>query len=37
MKMALIEPVGADSSRGGVVVYNTPPSERRRRWKFGKL
>ena len=25
------------SSCGGVVVYSASPSERRRRWKFGKL
>jgi hypothetical protein len=36
-EMALTEGSAPISFSGAVVVYTAPPSERRRRWKFGKL
>jgi hypothetical protein len=35
--LALADGPAPISSCGGVVVYSASPSERRRRWKFGKL
>ena len=37
LKMARAGRAGAYFYCGGVVVYSASPSERRRRWKFGKL